>query len=181
MDFDDLLILTVKLLKDDEGLRQLYQRKFRHVLVDEYQDTNCVQCDLIDLLVGEKQYLMVVGDDAQSIYSWRGADMDNILSFQDKYRDAQIFKIETNYRSVPEVLELSNAAIRPNRARFDMTLNANCAQVMLRNANGTTNAPIALCLYFISMAIKIRIIVQAKKITDSYRLESGACPTPPGS
>lgn len=124
MDFDDLLILTLKLLKDDNGLRQIYQRKFRHVLVDEYQDTNRVQCDLIDLLVGEKQYLMVVGDDAQSIYSWRGADMDNILNFQDKYPDAEIFKIETNYRSVPEVLELSNAAIRPNKVQFEKELRA---------------------------------------------------------
>ncbi len=122
MDFDDLLILTLKLLQDDEGLRGLYQKKFRHVLVDEYQDTNRVQCDLIDLLVGEKQYLMVVGDDAQSIYSWRGADMDNILSFQEKYPDAQVFKIEMNYRSVPEVLELSNAAIRPNRSQYKKEL-----------------------------------------------------------
>ena len=84
MDFDDLLVLTLKLLQEHRDLRELYQRKFRHVLVDEYQDTNKVQCDLIDLLVGEKQYLMVVGDDAQSIYSWRGADMENILSFQEK-------------------------------------------------------------------------------------------------
>ena len=122
MDFDDLLILTLKLLKENEDLQRLYQKKFRHVLVDEYQDTNRVQCDLIDILVGGKQYLMVVGDDAQSIYSWRGADMDNILSFQEKYPDAQIFKIETNYRSVPEVLELSNAAIRPNKSQFDKEL-----------------------------------------------------------
>ena len=122
MDFDDLLILTLKLLQEHEDLRKLYQRKFRHVLVDEYQDTNKVQCDLIDLLVGEDQNLMVVGDDAQSIYSWRGADVDNILGFKEKYHDAQVFKIETNYRSVPEVLELSNAAIRPNRTQFDKEL-----------------------------------------------------------
>lgn len=124
MDFDDLLILTLKLLRDHADLRALYQRKFRHVLVDEYQDTNKVQCELIDLLVGEQQYLMVVGDDAQSIYSWRGADMENILSFQEKYPDAEVLKIETNYRSVPEVLELSNAAIRPNRDQFEKELRA---------------------------------------------------------
>ena len=122
MDFDDLLVLSLKLLQEHGDLRALYQKKFRHVLVDEYQDTNKVQCDLIDLLVGEKQYLMVVGDDAQSIYSWRGADVDNILSFRDKYPDAEIFKIETNYRSVPEVLELSNAAILPNRSRYEKQL-----------------------------------------------------------
>ena len=124
MDFDDLLVLTLRLLQDREDLRKLYQKKFRHVLVDEYQDTNRVQCDLIDLLVGEKQYLMVVGDDAQSIYSWRGADMDNILSFHKKYPDAEVFKIETNYRSVPEVLALSNAAIRPNKVQYDKALRA---------------------------------------------------------
>lgn len=124
MDFDDLLVLTLKLLQDHEDLRVLYQRKFKHVLVDEYQDTNRVQCDLIDLLVGEKQSLMVVGDDAQSIYSWRGADMDNILSFHKKYPDAEVFKIETNYRSVPEVLALSNAAIRPNKVQYDKQLRA---------------------------------------------------------
>lgn len=124
MDFDDLLVLTLKLLAGHQDLRALYQKKFRHVLVDEYQDTNKVQCDLIDLLVGEKKYLMVVGDDAQSIYSWRGADMENILGFQEKYPDAQVFKIETNYRSVPEVLELSNAAIRPNKVQYAKELRA---------------------------------------------------------
>lgn len=124
MDFDDLLVMTLKLLQDHQDLRRLYQRKFRHVLVDEYQDTNKVQCDLIDMLVGEQQYLMVVGDDAQSIYSWRGADVDNILGFREKYPDAEVFKIETNYRSVPEVLELSNAAIRPNRSRYEKELHA---------------------------------------------------------
>ncbi|NWK56048.1 ATP-dependent helicase [Verrucomicrobiaceae bacterium N1E253] len=124
MDFDDLLVQTLKLLQQHDDLRSLYQRKFRHVLVDEYQDTNRVQCDLIDLLVGDRQCLMVVGDDAQSIYSWRGADMDNILSFHKKYPDAEVFKIETNYRSVPEVLELSNAAIRPNRVQYEKELRA---------------------------------------------------------
>lgn len=124
MDFDDLLVLTLRLLQENEDLRHLYQKKFKHVLVDEYQDTNRVQCDLIDLLVGERQYLMVVGDDAQSIYSWRGADMDNILSFHEKYPEAQVFKIETNYRSVPEVLALSNAAILPNQVQYDKQLRA---------------------------------------------------------
>ncbi len=138
MDFDDLLVLTLKLLQEHQDLRGLYQKKFRHVLVDEYQDTNKVQCDLIDLLVGEKQYLMVVGDDAQSIYSWRGADMENILSFQEKYPDAEVFKIETNYRSVPEVLELSNAAIRPNKVQFAKELRA------VREAGAMVPAMVAL-------------------------------------
>ena len=124
MDFDDLLVLTLKLLERNEELLRLYRKRFRHVLVDEYQDTNHVQCRLIDLLVGDGQSLMVVGDDAQSIYSWRGADMGNILGFPDRYPDARVFRIETNYRSVPEILTLSNAAIRANRRQFAKELQA---------------------------------------------------------
>ncbi len=124
MDFDDLLILTLKLLKENEDLRSLYQKKFRYVLVDEYQDTNTVQCELIDLLVGVKGSLMVVGDDAQSIYSWRGANMKNILHFPTRYPNAQVFKIEQNYRSTPEILALSNEAIKANTEQFNKELQA---------------------------------------------------------
>ncbi|MDE0826222.1 MAG: UvrD-helicase domain-containing protein [Akkermansiaceae bacterium] len=124
MDFDDLLVLTLQLLQKDSELLRLYRKKFRYILVDEYQDTNHVQCELIDLLVGEGQSLMVVGDDAQSIYSWRGADMGNILGFPERYADAEVYRIETNYRSVPEILSLSNAAIRANRKQFNKELKA---------------------------------------------------------
>ena len=124
MDFDDLLVLTLKLLKKDKDIRELYQRKFLHVLVDEYQDTNSTQCELIDIFVGKKNSLMVVGDDAQSIYSWRGADMKNILTFHARYPDAEIYKIETNYRSRPEILELSNAAIKANESQIPKELRA---------------------------------------------------------
>mgnify|MGYP003322107168 FL=1 len=124
MDFDDLLVLTLQLLQKNEELRSLYQKRFQYVLVDEFQDTNYVQSELVDLLVGEGQSLMVVGDDAQSIYSWRGADMDNILSFPERYPKAQVYRIEKNYRSVPEILELSNSAIKANRHRFEKDLQA---------------------------------------------------------
>ncbi len=124
MDFDDLLVLTLRLLQKDEELQRLYQKRFQYVLVDEFQDTNHVQSALVDLLVGEHQSLMVVGDDAQSIYSWRGADMDNILSFPERYPDAQVYRIEKNYRSVPEILELSNSAIKANSHRFEKDLQA---------------------------------------------------------
>ena len=124
MDFDDLLVLVLKLLKENEDIRELYQRKFRYVLVDEYQDTNRVQCEIVDLLVGKSKNLMVVGDDAQSIYSWRGADMDNILKFHLRYPDAVTYKIETNYRSQPEILELSNAAIAANTEQIQKKLMA---------------------------------------------------------
>ncbi len=122
MDFDDLLVKTVALLKESPTLRELYESRFQFVLVDEYQDTNRVQSEFIDLLVSRHQSLMVVGDDAQSIYSWRGADMDHILSFSERYPGAKTYKIETNYRSVPQILELSNAAIRANRYQFEKTL-----------------------------------------------------------
>ncbi|MBK1791861.1 ATP-dependent helicase [Persicirhabdus sediminis] len=124
MDFDDLLVRTLNLLQDNEELRGLYQRKFKHVLVDEYQDTNSVQSKLINLLVSKHKSLMVVGDDAQSIYSWRGADMRNILAFEEHYPDAKVYKIETNYRSVPEILEISNAAIRANTEQYEKELRA---------------------------------------------------------
>lgn len=122
MDFDDLLGQTVKLLEEKPEILSLYQKRFRHVLVDEYQDTNAVQGRMIDLLVGDGNSLMAVGDDAQSIYSWRGADMDHILSFPKRYIGSKVFTIETNYRSVPEILDLSNAAIRANTARFEKDL-----------------------------------------------------------
>lgn len=122
MDFDDLLVKCVELLRARQDLRKLYQKKFRHILVDEFQDTNTVQCELIELLEGESNSLMVVGDDAQSIYSWRGANMRNILEFPKQERPCRTYTIETNYRSVPEILDLSNQAIRANTERFDKNL-----------------------------------------------------------
>ena len=124
VDFDDLLILPLKLLKENEELCSLYQKRFQYLLVDEYQDTNAVQSELIHLLARPQNSVMVVGDDAQSIYSWRGADMDNILSFPENYPNATVYKIETNYRSVPEVIDLSNAAIAANKKQFKKALRA---------------------------------------------------------
>ncbi len=118
MDFDDLLIRTLELLRDNEALRKSYQRQFEFVLVDEYQDTNHIQAELIDLLAERSRNVMVVGDDAQSIYSWRGADFRNILEFPERYPGAAVYKIETNYRSVPEILTLANSAIQANREQF---------------------------------------------------------------
>ena len=122
MDFDDLLVLTVRLFEQFPDVLELYQQRFKHILVDEYQDTNCVQGRMIDLLAGETNSLMAVGDDAQSIYSWRGADMSLILGFPVRYPGAKVHIIETNYRSVPEILDLSNAAISANLARFEKDL-----------------------------------------------------------
>ncbi|NOS72544.1 MAG: UvrD-helicase domain-containing protein [Verrucomicrobia bacterium] len=118
MDFDDLLVLWLKLLQEHADVRELYQRRFQFILVDEYQDTNKLQSDLIDLLGARTKNVMVVGDDAQSIYAWRGANFQNILKFPDRYPGSKTYKIETNYRSTPEILTVANAAIASNVAQF---------------------------------------------------------------
>jgi DNA helicase-2/ATP-dependent DNA helicase PcrA len=109
MDFDDLLVLWLKLLQDHEEIREQYQRQFQFILVDEYQDTNKLQSDLIDLLGARHKNVMVVGDDSQSIYAWRGANFRNILEFPNRYPGAKVYKIETNY---------ANAAIATNIHQF---------------------------------------------------------------
>ena len=124
MDFDDLLVLWLKLLKEHEDVRELYQKRFQFVLVDEYQDTNQLQAELIDLLAERYKNVMVVGDDSQSIYSWRGANYENIIEFPQRYPKAQVYKIETNYRSTPEILQLANAAIAANTRQFAKELEA---------------------------------------------------------
>src|SRR3954462_8020289 len=118
MDFDDLLEKTLRMLKEHEHIADFYRRQFQFILVDEYQDTNKIQADFIDTLAAEHRNVMVVGDDAQSIYSWRGANFKNILAFPERYPDAQVFKIELNYRSVPEILRVANAAISGNVKQF---------------------------------------------------------------
>ncbi|MEY2507554.1 MAG: ATP-dependent helicase UvrD/PcrA [Verrucomicrobiota bacterium] len=118
MDFDDLLEKTLRMLKEHEHIADFYRRQFQFILVDEYQDTNKIQADFIDTLAAEHRNVMVVGDDAQSIYSWRGANFKNILAFPERYPDAQVFKIELNYRSVPEILHVANAAIAANVKQF---------------------------------------------------------------
>jgi len=118
MDFDDLLALWLKLLQEHADIREHYQRRFQFILVDEYQDTNKLQGDLIDLLAARHHNVTVVGDDAQSIYAWRGANFANILDFPKRYPGAKVFKIETNYRSTPEILSVANAAIAANVNQF---------------------------------------------------------------
>lgn len=122
MDFDDLLVLWLRLLREHEDVREHYQRRFQFILVDEYQDTNKLQSDLIDLLAERHGNVMVVGDDAQSIYGWRGANFQNILKFPERYPAAKVYKIETNYRSTPEILNVANAAIAANVHQFTKLL-----------------------------------------------------------
>src|ERR1700747_1276806 len=124
MDFDDLLEKTLSMLQQHEGIAAFYRRQFQFILVDEYQDTNKIQADLVDLLAYDHRNVMVVGDDAQSIYSWRGANFQNILEFPELYPDAQVFKIEMNYRSAPEILDVAHAAIAANVHQFRKHLSA---------------------------------------------------------
>jgi DNA helicase-2/ATP-dependent DNA helicase PcrA len=134
MDFDDLLIKIVELLRHSPSVAEHYQRFFQFILVDEYQDTNHLQSEFIDILAARHGSVMVVGDDAQSIYSWRGANYQNILDFPKRYPNATIYRIETNYRSVPEVLSVANAAIKANTRQFEKTLRSSRASRDLKPA-----------------------------------------------
>lgn len=124
MDFDDLLVNWKELLSGSRQVLEEYAGRFRHIMVDEYQDTSKVQADIIDLLASRHHNLMVVGDDSQSIYSFRGANYDNILNFPERYPDAQMIKLETNYRSTPEILHLANKSIDNNGRQFHKVLRA---------------------------------------------------------
>ena len=122
LDFDDLLIKTLILLADHPPVLDVYRRRFRYVLVDEYQDTNRTQYELIRLLTAESRNLCVVGDDDQSIYGWRGADIRNILDFEKDYPDATVIKLEQNYRSTGNILDAANQVIAHNENRKDKSL-----------------------------------------------------------
>jgi DNA helicase-2/ATP-dependent DNA helicase PcrA len=118
MDFDDLLLNWLLLLTRFPRARQELQENFSHILVDEYQDTNRLQADIVDAMLGPERNIMVVGDDAQSIYAFRGADFENILSFPERHPECEVFRLETNYRSVPPILGLANASIEHNTRQF---------------------------------------------------------------
>ena len=122
MDFDDLIYNTVRLLDEHEDVREHWQRRFRYVLIDEYQDTNRLQYLLMKQLVGEKGNICVVGDDDQSIYKFRGADITNILNFEKEYKGCRTIRLEQNYRSTQNILDAANAVIKNNTGRKGKTL-----------------------------------------------------------
>ncbi|MGB7209117.1 MAG: ATP-dependent helicase [Pyrinomonadaceae bacterium] len=124
MDYDDLLLNVKRLLIEKPAVAELYAEQFQHILVDEYQDTNFLQAEIIDLLAVKHRNVMVVGDDAQSIFAWRGAEFTNIYEFPKRYPEAQLFKLETNYRSTPEILGLANVSIANNKRQFPKILQA---------------------------------------------------------
>ncbi len=144
MDFDDLLVNGLRLLKEQEDIRTHYQQKFRHVLVDEYQDTNLLQAQMVDLLAAHHRNVMAVGDDMQCIYTWRGADFSNIREFSNRWPDSRIIKIEQNYRSTPEILRVANvcAAKAPNEFKKTLrsTRNPRCKPRVLILRDGDEQA-----------------------------------------
>lgn len=122
MDYDDLLTKWIELLKGNRDASRKYQEQFRYILVDEYQDTNRLQHEIINILAEFHRNILVVGDDAQSIYSFRAADIQNILEFPKLYPDARIFKLQTNYRSTPQILNLANLSIANNKDQYQKQL-----------------------------------------------------------
>lgn len=122
VDFDDLLILAVRGLEENPDIRREWQRRYRFIMVDEFQDTNHLQMTLLRLIVGPEQNICVVGDDDQSIYGWRGADITNILEFERHFSDPTVIKLEENYRSTNAILRLANSLIRHNLNRREKTL-----------------------------------------------------------
>jgi len=124
MDYDDLLVNWWRLLCEHPEIEALYAEQFQHILVDEYQDTNRLQAEIVDRLAGRHRNVMVVGDDCQTIYSWRGTDFRNIYEFPERYPDARIYRLQTNYRSTPQILALANASIRHNERQFPKELRA---------------------------------------------------------
>ncbi len=124
MDYDDLLLNWKRLLLEKPKIAEVYAEQFQHILVDEYQDTNRLQAEIIDLLAVKHRNVMVVGDDAQSIFAWRGAEFTNIYEFPERYPNTQEYKLEKNYRSTPEILGLANVSIANNKKQFPKTLEA---------------------------------------------------------
>ncbi len=127
MDFDDLLCHLLTLLVEQPAIARRLSEQFRYVLVDEYQDTNPVQAAIVDMLSAVHRNVLVVGDDAQSIYSFRAASVENILTFPDRYPDATVYRLETNYRSTPEILSVANDVISKNTRQFPKELKPMCA------------------------------------------------------
>jgi DNA helicase-2/ATP-dependent DNA helicase PcrA len=122
MDFDDLLLQLLILLQENQMVRDQLANRFQFILVDEFQDTNVIQADIVDILASVHRNVLVVGDDAQSIYSFRAAEIRNILDFPKRYQDAQTFRLVTNYRSTPEILAVANAVIANNSEQFEKEL-----------------------------------------------------------
>jgi len=124
MDFDDLLVNALRLLRENTNVRALLQDHFQYVLVDEYQDTNTLQAQLVDIIAAKSRNVLAVGDDFQCIYTWRGAQFENIMEFPNRWPGCRIIKLERNYRSVPSVLDVANVVMKDVPHQFEKTLRA---------------------------------------------------------
>ena len=144
LDFDDLIMLTVKLFDNNPKLLEKYQEKFAYILVDEFQDTNFAQYQLLKLLASARKKICVVGDDDQSIYRFRGANVQNILNFDDDFPGAKVIKLEQNYRSTQHILNVSGAVIAQNPIKED------------RRNSGRTEVPGKKCISAGSIRMKMR-------------------------
>jgi DNA helicase-2/ATP-dependent DNA helicase PcrA len=194
MDYDDLLLNMKQLLVERQEISDMYAEQFQHILVDEYQDTNRLQAELIDLLAVRHRNVMVVGDDALSIFAWRGAEFTNIYEFPKRYPEAAVYKLETNYRSTPEILGLANVSIANNRRQFPKMLKAvrrskdfrpalvPCADVEQQSAfvasrilelrdNGTSLEDMAVMYRSHYHSIELQIELARRNIP--YRVQSG--------
>ncbi|MBR4924633.1 MAG: UvrD-helicase domain-containing protein [Prevotella sp.] len=148
LDFDDLLLMTYTLFRDNEDIRMKYAERFKYVLVDEYQDTNTVQQRIVYQLTKEHQNVCVVGDDAQSIYSFRGANIDNILDFREMYEGAKLFKLERNYRSTQHIVEAANSLIRHNERQIQKDVyskNGEGEKIVFKQAKSDKEEAIIVC------------------------------------
>jgi superfamily I DNA/RNA helicase len=166
VDFDDLLLLTVRLLRDHEDVRQALWKRWHYFMIDEYQDTNAVQLEMARLLAGQRRNLCVVGDDDQSIYAFRGADVGNILEFERHFPGAKVIKLEQNYRSTQRILAAANAVIAGNRHRHDKKL---------RTSNGI-GAPLDLATHENDTAEAEAVAreIQVRRMTRKMRWEDFA-------
>ena len=158
LDFDDLLLKTLELFANHPPVLQQYRERFRYVLVDEYQDTNKAQYEMVRLLTSESRNLCVVGDDDQSIYGWRGADIRNILDFEKDYPDAKVIKLEQNYRSTANILDAANQLIANNEGRKDKKLwteSQDGERIHLYNASDEHDESMWIAQQIVSHTIKI--------------------------
>jgi DNA helicase-2/ATP-dependent DNA helicase PcrA len=160
LDFDDLLIKTVQLLRRSAEVRGLYNERFRYILVDEYQDTNMLQFALVRFLTEKQQNICVVGDESQSVYRWRGADISNILNFEQHYPNAKVIRLEQNYRSTQNILDVAGAVIKHNVERKDKML-------------WTTNPPGERIRYYQALDAETEARFVAAKIEEHRRAEPG--------
>jgi DNA helicase-2/ATP-dependent DNA helicase PcrA len=167
MDFDDLIMLTIRLFKEYPNVLEYYQNKFKYLLVDEYQDTNKAQYKLISLIAKKHRNLCVVGDDDQSIYGWRGADIENILGFEREFDNCKVIKLEQNYRSTKAILNAANSVIKNNIGRKKKSLwtsNPSGANISLYSANNEYEEA-----QFVSREIK-RIVLYDKKEYNNFAI-----------